>query len=515
MINWSSFKVVGKELEYINDAFKSGWVSDGDYIRKLEREMESIFNGSIALAVSNGTSALQLAFQTIGLKPGDHVIVPSFCFQAAGNVLYQLNAKPVYCDIDPLYWNQTVSTIENAITSRTVGVVVVHNYGVAASIQDISKWVKEHGLWLIEDCAEAWFTKHCNRYVGQYGDISTFSMHATKTIACGEGGVILINNKSLNNSAQLLRSHGLGRQKIQYYHECAGNNYRLSNLLAAVACAQLEQREFIINKQKYNASIYKNELKGHWAIQTQVSHKNSEDYLWAVAISIRFDALKIERDELIEILRDNGIEVRPGFYSASVMSYNNKKYINSFVTDRLHKTIIVLPCSINLTKGDIENVCKILKNIINDNIKEEYDYQLIEMQGVIGAEIVVRDFYESLSLGKNAFRYYDTRDYSVIQTHIITLMIKVGEAYIGYGHLERYDNKVWLGIAIADKYTDMGWGKVMMQALILKAEEKSISNISLRVDKTNVHAIMLYKRYGFKISDENVMSSSNLMILQR
>jgi len=155
MINWSNFKVVGRELECLADAFNSGWVSGGPYVEKLESELERIFPGSTALAVSNGTSALQLAFQTLDLKPGDQVLVPSFCFQSASNVLRQLGAEPVFCDVDPLNWNQTVRSVEKARTSRTVGVVVVHNYGIAAPIAKICDWTKEQGLCLIEDCAEA------------------------------------------------------------------------------------------------------------------------------------------------------------------------------------------------------------------------------------------------------------------------------------------------------------------------------------------------------------------------
>ena len=116
MINWSSFKIIGRELEYLVDAFNSSWVSGGPYVEKLEAELEKIFTGSTALAVSNGTSALQLAFQTLGVKSGDEVIVPSFCFQAASNVLLQLGAKPVFCDIDPLSWNQSIRCIMNART---------------------------------------------------------------------------------------------------------------------------------------------------------------------------------------------------------------------------------------------------------------------------------------------------------------------------------------------------------------------------------------------------------------
>ena len=146
-IEWSSFNPVGNEAQYLQDAFASGWVSAGSYVEKLESELDRVYAGSHSFAVSNGTSALQLAFQTLGVEPGDQVIVPAFCFQAAGNILSQLGAKPVFCDIDSVTWNQTLNTIQRAITEKVVGIVIVHNYGRAAPSAEIVAWAKDNGLW--------------------------------------------------------------------------------------------------------------------------------------------------------------------------------------------------------------------------------------------------------------------------------------------------------------------------------------------------------------------------------
>ena len=147
LIPWSNFHAVGRELEYLTDAFKSGWISGGQYTQRLEKQLDLIFEKSTSLVVSNGTSALQLAFQVIGLEPEDQVIVPSFCFQAASNIIRQLGALPVFCDINPLSWNQSLSTIKQALTPKTKGIVVVHNYGVSAPIEQINSWAKANGLW--------------------------------------------------------------------------------------------------------------------------------------------------------------------------------------------------------------------------------------------------------------------------------------------------------------------------------------------------------------------------------
>lgn len=516
MINWSGFKVVGRELDYLIDAFQSGWVSGGAYVEKLEKELEGLFPGSTALAVSNGTSALQLAFQTLDVRPGDHVIVPAFCFQAAGNVLRQLGAVPVFCDVDPLHWNQTVQTLQTAQTFRTVGVVVVHNYGAAAPIREICAWAREQGIWVIEDCAEAWFTQHDSRYVGQYGDVATFSMHATKTISCGEGGAVLVNDPARVAMARLMRSHGLDRQKVQYLHEIAGNNYRLSNLLAAIACAQLEERDGILRKQRENSEAYRRLLAGHWAIELQASHPESEDYLWAVAVSIWLDGLTVDRDDLLRLLKKAGIEARPGFYPASSLPYNDDlDFIHSDVADRLHKTIIVLPCALTLGMEEIGQVCTTLCALIEQHRKPSTAYCLQDARHLAEGGSLIQAFYNRLAEGRKSFRYFDKRSVAVIQSHLATLLLEVEGRVVGYGHLDPDGSNVWLGIALADGETGKGWGRIMMLALLKAAAALRIPVITLRVDNDNAAAIRLYRSFGFETVAGSETESSLTMILHQ
>lgn len=515
MINWSNFKVVGRELEFLVDAFNSGWVSGGPYVEKLESELERIFTGSSALAVSNGTSALQLAFQTLDLKLDDHVIVPSFCFQAASNVLQQLGAKPIFCDVDPLNWNQTLVSIKKARTARTVGVVVVHNYGIAAPIAEISDWTKEQGLWLIEDCAEAWFTQHSGRYVGQFGDIGTFSMHATKTISCGEGGAIVINDQAIVSKARLLRSHGLDRTKVQYLHECAGNNYRLSNLLAAVGLAQLEKREAIVRKQVQNAELYREHLAGHWAIKAQSSLSQGIDYLWAVAVSIWFDGLTIDRDKLLSLMSERGIEMRPAFYSASCLSFNDDpSVIHSDVADRLSQTVVVLPCSLTLDAVEIKFICDTLISLIEQHRKVK-EYTIFEVGNLSNAVNIVDHFYSRLNAGRKSFRYFEKRSFYVIANHISTLLLEVDDQILGYGHLDPEGDDVWLGICLADNVTGHGWGKLLMEELLIVAKKHYIHSIFLNVDRDNERAIRLYRSFGFEAIPDDGTSPSFAMKIER
>ncbi len=373
MISWSNFCPVGKEKDYILDAFSSGWVSGGSYADKFEVSLESVFTGSKAFAVSNGTAALQLALQALGASASDEIIMPSFCFQAGANVAVQLGLQPAFCDVERDTWNQSVETISKAYSKKTKGIVVVHNYGVSAPVKEICEWAHERGLWVIEDCAEAWFSKYKGKFVGQYGDISTYSMHATKTIASGEGGVVLVNDESLEKRVSLTKSHGIDRSQKHYYHLLPGNNYRLSNLLCAVALAQFEKRDYILTDQRNRSELYTELLGQHWAIELQQSlSEDAEDEIWAIGVFIHFDKLNITRDMLIELLASQGIEVRPGFYSASSLPYHsNKELIHSNNADNLSENIIVLPTNASVSEIQVNMVCDKLIGLLEQHSKNE------------------------------------------------------------------------------------------------------------------------------------------------
>lgn len=498
-IEWSSFNSVGKESEYLQDAFESGWVSGGGYVEKLENALDLIFAGSKSFAVSNGTAALQLAFQVLSVKPGDHVIVPGFCFQAAGNVLRQLGAVPVFCDVATHSWNQEVETILRAVTDKTVGVVIVHNYGRAAPSEEIVAWARQKGLWVIEDCAEAWFSKYKNKYLGQFGVVSTFSMHATKTISAGEGGIVLLNDASLVDRLKLLRSHGLNRSKVQYLHELAGNNYRLSNLLCAVAYGQLEQREGILKKQRNRMEAYQEFLRDHWAFSLQQGIPFSDDNLWAVAVRIRSGLLRVSRDELIRLMHEKGIETRPGFYPASALAYNDDKGLPDAhpVSIAVAREVIVLPCSSRLDREQIRQVCDVFKAILDDCRQPNSDYEFEDLIQSTTLEVELAELVAGLGSGAESFRYFKSRTFNIVRSHSIALALKVENEMVGYGHVEIEGGIPWLGIAVVESRAGQGWGKLIMSELVARSRAAGIQELHLKVDRTNKSAVHLYSAFGF------------------
>lgn len=513
LISWSSFKVVGDEIAYLLEAIHSNWVSGGEFVEKLEASLEKIYIGSRVFSVTNGTAALQLAFQLMGIKPGDEVIVPGFCFQAASNVLIQLGAVPVYCDVDSKTWNQTLQNIKESRNKKSVGIVVVHNYGRATEIEEICDWARDNGLWIIEDCAEAWFTKYKTRFVGQYGDVATFSMHATKTIACGEGGVVMVNDNRLVDRIKLLRSHGLNRNKTHYFHEIPGNNYRLSNLLCAVAFAQVEHHQEILSRQKAKNDAYKNLFQNHWGVEDQKPINAARDNLWAYAVKVHTKFLTLTRDEIIKELRNNGVEARPGFYPASALIYNAEYIKNELsVCESLAKDIIVLPCASNLTENNVATVFSVFDGILNKYRRKNFSFSINELKNLEHPDKCISDFLGNLVEGKKYFRYFNTRHVSVASKHIVCLLIEVNGAKVGYGHIDLCDGVYWVGIAIADSNTGLGLGSLLMSKIIDCAIERRIPQLDLKVDLENQTAIKMYKNNGFYIKNSQACASSCHMV---
>lgn len=502
MISWSNYCPIGNERKYLIDAFESGWVSGGDYISKAEELIESFFPSRKCLLVSNGTSALQLAFQALQVKPGDKVLVPSFCFQAAGNVLYQLGAEPLYYDVHPTNWGATTTSLLSAGLEDVVGIVLVHNYGIANSLDSVMSLAREAGVWVVEDCAESWFSGQSGTMYGSFGDVATFSMHATKSVASGEGGAVLFANRDQYERAQLLRSHGLNRgHGRQYHHQLPGNNFRLSNILAALALAQLECHVDIKEVQSRLMRWYENCLSDiPYLIPQQTT--SSEDLRWAYAVSISFSMLQITRDELVAELLNRGVEVRIGFVPACSLSYTSKSTVHSRVAKRVSESVIVLPCSRDLTYAQVEYICATLRNIIQEN-SQLPDFEIGKLTSSDKDINKLASFIDGLTTEKATFRYFSNRDFEIIDGHEVTLYQSIGDKLIGYGHLELEGHKLWLGITVSSEYQGHGLGKLMMWRLIFAAVSSNYQCIYLRVDKDNIGARALYESFGFEIEDDS------------
>jgi len=351
---------IGKEeLNNVIDAVKSGWISSkGEFIINFEKNFAKYCNVKYGIAVSNGTVALHLALAALGIKKGDEVIVPTLTFIATANAVRYCNAKPVFVDSHPDYWCIDPEKIEEKITNNTKAIIPVHLYGHPCDMDAINDIAHDHNLYVIEDAAEAHGAEYKGKKVGSLGDISCFSFFGNKIITTGEGGICLTNNEELAEKMRILRDHGMTPNK-RYWYDVIGFNYRMTNLQAAIGVAQIEKLDKFIEKKREIAKIYNSELKDIDGIILPPEMKWAKNVYWMYSILIE-NKFRINRDELMKKLEEDGIETRPFFYPIHTMPpYKNDE--NFPVAEKLSKEGINLPASVKLKTESIKKITKKIK----------------------------------------------------------------------------------------------------------------------------------------------------------
>jgi perosamine synthetase len=301
------------EEKNVLEALRSSWISStGPFINQFESEFATLCETSGALGVCNGTVALHLALLGLDVRPGDEVLVPSLTYIATANAVRYVGAEPVFVDVDPNTWCVDPALLEASITPRTKGIIAVHLYGHPADMDAINHIAAVHGLWVVEDAAEAHFARYKGRPTGGLGDIGTFSFYGNKIITCGEGGAVNVNDRSLETRLRTLRGQGMD-PKRRYYFPVTGYNFRLTNVCAAILCAQLARRDEIVAGRNRVFSIYEDLMRDVEGIGFQPVAPWAQRAPWLFCITV--DAAKYgrSRDELALHLDEKGIETRPFF----------------------------------------------------------------------------------------------------------------------------------------------------------------------------------------------------------
>ena len=320
MIPWAKPDFWGKEQEYVNQALTSTWISGGEFVDRFEYDFATYCGVPFALTSSNGTTAIHMAYLALGIGPGDEVIIPGFGFLAAANIAIQMGAKPVFTEVDPTTWCMTAAEIEKCMSPRTKVIVPIHTFGNVCLMDEIVLLAKIQNIPIIEDVAEAFTSRYKNRLAGTMGTIGTFSFQATKIITTGEGGIVITENKELYDDMWLYRNHGMLRKRY-YWHELAGHNFRLTNLQAALGCAQMEQLPHIIQERKRIHKSYVGHLSKISGLTLQQFLPEVDPVIWAIAVKLDPGAYPQGRDIVITQMKEFGIETRPGFYAPSLQQH--------------------------------------------------------------------------------------------------------------------------------------------------------------------------------------------------
>ena len=305
--------LTGNEEAYVVAAIRSGWVSSsGEFLARFEREFAAACGTRHAVACSNGTTALHLALATLGVGRGDEVIVPATTFVATANAVRHCNATPVFVDIDPETWCLDPRGVAAAVGPKTVGIIPVHLLGHPADMDAINAIAAEHGLWVVEDAAEAPFATYRGRPVGSLGDAAAFSFFGNKIVTSGEGGAVTFSRDDLTQRMRMLRGHGMDPAR-RYHFPIVGFNYRMSNLTAALLCAQLERRAALVARRREIVRLYEEQLR----LQPGLTHRTDAPWAevspWLVAVVVDRDSFGLDRDALAAALSARGIETRPLF----------------------------------------------------------------------------------------------------------------------------------------------------------------------------------------------------------
>jgi perosamine synthetase len=344
------------------DAFDASELSgNGAATRTLESQLSSLLNADFGLTVSNGSAALRLAFQTLGLRPGMKVILPGWGFHVASNVAHSMGATIEYIDVDIDSWCMDLDSIEQCIESNNDNfIVLIHTLGNSSHLDKIEKVKKLSNVHIIEDAAEALFSVYKGSHLGTLFDIGTYSFHAAKTITTGEGGFITLGNKKLFEVAKLLRNHGMTPER-PYFHHLPGDNFRLSNLLSAIGLSQIENINVIIEKRKKIYEQYYVELKDSKA---KFLMPTDPEVFFPWGVGIRCGKY---RDEVIQKLQKAGIDSRPGFSSAALLPHfdsakGNKELFNSNI---LASEVVLLPHYPSLTEEMVSEICEVVSKSLN------------------------------------------------------------------------------------------------------------------------------------------------------
>ena len=346
------------EINYVNNAIKSGWVSSlGKYINEFEKKFAEFCNTKYALSTCNGTAALHLALIALGIKEGDEVIIPDLTFIATANAVKYTGAKVVTVDIEEDTLCIDPEKIKKSITSKTKAIIPVHLYGHPANMKEINKIAKKYNLYIIEDAAEAHGAEIDKQKVGSFGDIGIFSFYGNKIITSGEGGMITTNNKELYEKMKYLRDHAMSKEK-RYWHTEIGYNYRMTNLQAALGLAQLNRIHELINKKIEIFEMYKYYLEDIPNIKLNFQKEGYKNVYWMVCLEfLNYDEKK--RDNLIKKLKEKGIDSRPFFYPISDMPMYEKAYTP--ITHKVYQRGINLPSYFDLKDREIKYICNTIK----------------------------------------------------------------------------------------------------------------------------------------------------------
>jgi perosamine synthetase len=361
-----------KELEYVTECIRSGWISsEGRFISEFEERWAGYCGMKHGVAVSNGTVALQAAVACLDLQPEDEVIMPAFTIISCAQAVIYNGGVPVLVDAEPRTWCMDVSEIEARITPRTRAIMPVHIYGHPVDMGPVLELARKYNLIVIEDAAEAHGAEYKGRKCGGMGDMSCFSFYANKIITTGEGGMVLTNSEGYADKLRSLRNLCFRKEK-RFYHTELGYNFRLTNVQAAIGLGQLERIEGLVQRKRQIGRTYTGLLGDIPGLQLPVEEPWAKNVYWMYGIVLD-ENTGVDAATFAKQLTEVGVMTRPffvGMHEQPVFRktglFRNESYP---VCERISRQGLYLPSGMTLTDRQIQMTCDALRGILTGRKK--------------------------------------------------------------------------------------------------------------------------------------------------
>jgi perosamine synthetase len=356
------------------DVVLSGWTTQGPKVAEFEQKFAEYTGAKYAVAVSNCTTGLHLTMIVSGFGPGDEIICPSMSYIATANSITYVGATPVFAEIIPETYNLDPVDTEKKITSRTKGILLVHQIGMPADIDAFKEIARKYNLVLIEDAACAIGSAYKNDQIGSHSELVCFSFHPRKVISTGDGGMITTNREDYYERLKLLRQHGMSiNDRVRHEsskviiedHIEIGYNYRMTDIQAAIGIKQLERMQWIVQERRKIAHMYNKAFGDIDCIRLPDEGKDATSNFQSYSIYLK-ENCKISRNDLMQALLDKGISTRRGIMTSHRQTAYKTMSQDVFLpkSEDASDRSILLPLYVPMTENDINEVISSFRSLV-------------------------------------------------------------------------------------------------------------------------------------------------------
>jgi len=365
--------ITQKEIDYVTDAVTNAWYGNANmYHARFEPAFAAYVGRRYAIALPSCTSALHLSLLSVGVGPGDEVIVPDITWIATSAPISYVGATPVFADIDARSWCLDARSFEQNITPRTKAVIVVNLYGNMPDMDAILDVAARHGIAVIEDAAESIGSEYKGKKAGSFGLASAFSFHGSKTLTTGEGGMLLTDDKEFYDRCRYLADHGRKPGDKAFYNAEVAYKYKMSSMQAALGLAQLERVDELVQRKREIFDWYRERLQHVEGLQLNSEATVVKNTYWMIT-GIVDASVSLTKEQLIIEMAKSNIDCRPFFYPLSSLSaYSHlqqseeARFRNTVAYD-ISPFALNLPSGLNLTRDDVAYVCDRLLALIRSS----------------------------------------------------------------------------------------------------------------------------------------------------